>query len=206
MNMKEKLEELKNKLQVCSVKNRDYEFEAELENHQPGDQEIYRLYFIDYHRIGEGYRNDNTNNVGVIDWPFEPFMLPEGMSREDSFKVLSYLTDFIEKDSNLEACSYKSVEALNRVLDLERLGFKKVNIKLEDNSDDVIDLFTIRGRILLFKQSKYYKKYFEWYTEGITLEEIKKIYKKCNIDFYDLVPTVSNYQNNFNAPKLVKIK
>lgn len=40
-----------------------------------------------------------------------------------------------------------------------------------------------KGRVLLFKQSKQYKKYFEWYTEGVTFKKVKEIYSKSGIDF-----------------------
>lgn len=204
MKLKEKLQELRNDLHHAVLRNRDYEFDAELENHPLGNQNIYRLYFIDYHRIGENYGMNRPNNIGIINWPFKPFMLPEGMSRDDAFKVLSYLNDFIEKDANLEPCSYKSVAALDKVIDLERLGFKRLDMNLDDDSDEVIDLFTIKGRVLLFKQSKQYKKYFEWYTEGVTFKKVKEIYSKSGIDFYDLVPI--NQENLSNGPKLVKTK
>ena len=111
------------------------------------------------------------------------FMLPEGMTREEGFKILSYLTDFIEKRKDTEACSLKSVRTLDGVLDLDRFGFQKVTT----NPKDVIDLFTVSGRILLFKQSEFYEKYFEWYTENVTRREIEKIYKKYNMTFEDII-------------------
>ena len=83
MNFKEKLEELKVKITNF---NRNYEFEAELEDHEIGNQNVYRLHYIDYHRIGEHY-GKTSNKVGVIDWPFEPFMFPQNMRREERFKV-----------------------------------------------------------------------------------------------------------------------
>lgn len=165
--------------------NRDYEFAANLKNHKLGNQEIYRLRYINYHRIGESYEF-RLFNIGVIDWPLQPFLLPVGMSREDAFKVLSYLTDFIESTLNLEECSSKSVIMLDKVLNLERLGFRKLDVNFPTNSKEVIDLFTVTGRQLLFKRSKYYKMYFEWYTEGVTYDEVKEIYSRCGIDFYDL--------------------
>ena len=207
MSLKEKLQELKNVLHYAVLDNRDYEFDAELKNHQLSNKNIYRLYFINYHRIGEHYGRTGSDNVGMINWPFKPFMLPDGMNREDAFKVLSYLTDFIEKDSNLEPCSQGSVAALDRVIDLERLGFKRLDINLNDDSPEVIDLFTITGRILLFKKSKQYQKYFEWYTEGVTFDEVKSIYDKCGIEFYDLVPVVTENKNSSSDnKKLVKKK
>lgn len=47
------------------------------------------------------------------------------MSREEGFKVLSYLTDYIEKRDDTESCSLKSVRTLDSVLDLERFRFKQ---------------------------------------------------------------------------------
>lgn len=159
-------------------KNRDYEFEADLENHPLGNQIMYRLHYVDYHRIGEGYRM-KPNNVGTMDFSFKPFLLPQGMSREDAFKVLSYLTDYIEKRNHLTPCSYDSVAFLDKMLELDKLGFVKLNTSLDKYSDEVIDLFTVTGRLLLFKQSEYYQKYFEWYTENVTFEEARDIYARC---------------------------
>ena len=206
MSLKENLEKLKSKISDLSqTTNKNYEFEAELEDHQIGNQNIYRLHYVNYHRIGEQY-GKTDNNIGVIDWPFKPFMLPDGMSREDGFKVLSYLTDYIEKKLNLSPCSYKSVSNLNNVLDLERLGFKRVNTDVNDN--DIIDLFTVSGRLLLFKNSKNYQKYFEWYTESITYDEVKAIYDKCGINFYDLIllenSEQSKTENSNDVSKLIK--
>lgn len=184
MNLKEKLLELKKNLLSKELPvPRALEFDATLEEHPVGNQYIYRLYFVNYHRIGEGYGKQD-NNVGMINWPCKPFMLPEGMSREEGFKVLSYLTDFIEKRDDTEPCSLKSVRTLDGILDLERFGFKRV---MEDDENKILNLFTVSGRLLLFKRSKLYPKYFEWYVENVTLEEVTNIYTKYNMEFRDIV-------------------
>ncbi len=167
------------------------EFTAELEDHPIKDSNIYRLYYINYYRT-------SNHNIGLIDWPFKPFYLPEGMSRDDAFKVLSYLTDFLESNLELKECSHQSVSALDGIIDLERLGFKRCN----DNNiheEDIINLYTVTGRELLFKRSKHYPQYFEWYQEGITFEEVKAIYEKYGIDFYD--PIIKNG----DEPKSLKL-
>lgn len=188
------------------IHNKKSEFDADLENHPLGNQNMYRLYFINYHRIGDNSMMGHKN-VGVINWPFKPFMLPEGMSRADAFKVLSYLTDYIEKETDLKPCSFRSVAALDKVIDLERLGFKRLEINLDNDSSDVINLFTITGRVLLFKKSKQYERYFEWYTEGVTFNEVKNIYKKCGIEFFDLVLVEKNEDKQFsNNPQLIRRK
>ena len=173
---------------------KENEFDAELENH-----DIYRLYYINYHIMGRPKSIFSFGkNIGLINWPFKPFMLPNGMSREEGFKVLSYLANYIEKNKDIEPASLKSVKILDGVLDLERLGFKRVE---EKDEDKIINLFTVGGRFYLFKKSELYKKYFEWYTEDVSLEEVKRIYSNCGIDFYDLVPKV---KNDSNEAKLIR--
>lgn len=184
MNTKEKLIEFKEKLLQLNISiSRDFEFDAELEDHPIGNQNIYRLYYINYHRIGEGYGH-RKNNIGIINWRFNPFILPKEMTREEGFKVLSYLTDFIEKREDTEPCSFKSVSTLDGVLNLERFGFTRVE---EKDESKILNLFTVDGRLLLFKRSNLYSKYFEWYVENVTKEEVESIYAKHNMEFRDIV-------------------
>lgn len=149
-----------------------------LKNHEISiDKNVYRLHHISYHDDLYGTHHE-THSV------FDSFKLPQGMSREDGFKVLSYITDFIEAKENFEECSFKSVNTLEEIINLERFGFERVEVK---NPDEVIDLFTIQGRTKRFKISNYYPKYFNWYKENVTKEEIKIIYKKLGLEFKDLV-------------------
>ena len=184
MNTKEKLIEFKEKLLQLNIPiSRDFEFDAELEDHPIGNQNIYRLYYINYHRIGE-YHGHRKNNIGIINWRFNPFILPKEMTREEGFKVLSYLTDFIEKREDTEPCSFKSVSTLDGVLNLERFGFTRVE---EKDESKILNLFTVDGRLLLFKRSNLYSKYFEWYVENVNKEEVESIYAKHNMEFRDIV-------------------
>lgn len=154
------------------------DFNVELLDHELGNQKHYRLHYINYHNI-------NREPGGMIDSPYKPFELPNGMSREDGFKVLSYLTDFIEKRDDVDEASWKSVRTLEGVIDLERFGFKRLNFV--PSKEEVIDLFTVSGRIRRFKESEYYSMYFNWYTPNIAKEEVEKIYQKCGLVFSDIV-------------------
>ena len=148
MNLKEKLLKLKKEILSTELPvPRELEFNATLEDHPVGNQYIYRLYYVNYHRI------EQRDNIGMINWPCKPFMFPKEMSREEGFKVLSYLTDFIEKRDDIEPCSLKSVRTLDSVLDLERFGFIRVK---EDDENKILNLFTVGGRLLLFKRSELY--------------------------------------------------
>ena len=186
MNLKDRLKKLRESLvNLGVVGSRDYEFNGVFENHPIGDQDTYRLYYVDYHRINE-YNGCEQNNIGMIDYPLKPFKFPEGMSREDGFKVLSYLTDDIEKQPDVGPYSLKSVRTLDKVLDLERFGFTRVE---EKDEDKILNLFTVTGRLLLFQKSKLYSKYFEWYTEGVSRREVQKIYANLGLEFKDVVWT-----------------
>ncbi|MBQ6285858.1 MAG: hypothetical protein IJK67_06115 [Bacilli bacterium] len=95
------------------------------------------------------------------------------------------LTDFIEKRDDIEKCSYSSVRLLDSVLNIERFGFKRVD---EDNVNKILNLFTVTGDLLMFKNSKdLYKKYFEWYTKNVNKEEVEEVYSKLGIAFEDII-------------------
>lgn len=181
ITLKEKLLKLISLIEPVQSSLSDVEFYTNLKDHPIGNQNIYRLYYVNYHRIGSRY---GRSGIGMIDWAFDPFTLPEGMTREEAFKVLSYLTDFIERKNGIESCSFSSVKTLNAVLDLERFGFKKVK---EEDESKILDLFTIDGRVALFKLSSMYQRYFEWYSKGISREEVEAIYAKHNMSFEDIV-------------------
>ncbi len=183
MELKEKLVVLKNQiLSRISPTEKDFEFDAPLEDHPIGNQSVYRLYYVDYHRFGYGMES-KSSRISSTNWPFKPFMLPAGMTREEGFEVLSYLTDSIEKRGGIEPCSWRAVNTLDGVLDLERFGFTRVDEKDERN---ILNLFTVTGRVALFQQSELYSKYFEWYREGITSRRVKDIYAKQGLEFHDI--------------------
>lgn len=176
MNLKEQLKTLKEKILAKEEKE-------VLKSHPIGEQNIYRLHYINYHRTDEDH-SLKRNNVALIAWPFTPFMLPDNMNREDALKVLSYLTDNIEKRDDVDSCSLYSLKILDGILNLKQFGFKRVK---ETDENKILDLFTINGDVSLFKKSKLYSKYFEWYKPDITLEDVETIYQSCGLRFKDVV-------------------
>lgn len=201
MSLKDKLSKLRESLVNLGVVGlRDYEFNGVFEDHPIGNQDTYRLYYVDYHRINE-YNGCDKNNIGMIDYPLKPFKFPEGMSREDGFKVLSYLTDDIEKQPDVRPYSLKSVRTLDKVLDLERFGFTRVE---ESDEEKILNLFTVTGRLLLFQKSKLYPKYFEWYTEGVSRREVERIYANLGLEFKDVVWT--DEEESKTKPKIFEKK
>ena len=201
MSLKDKLSKLRESLvNLGVVGSRDYEFNGVFEDHPIGNQDTYRLYYVDYHRINE-YNGCDKNNIGMIDYPLKPFKFPEGMSREDGFKVLSYLTDDIEKQPDVGPYSLKSVRTLDKVLDLDRFGFTRVE---ESDEEKILNLFTVTGRLLLFQKSKLYPKYFEWYTEGVSRREVERIYANLGLEFKDVVWT--DEEESKTKPKIFEKK
>ncbi len=149
-------------------------------NHEIPDKiNVYQLHHICYH-------DSRANMQHESHCVYEPFKLPKGMTREDGFKVLSYLTDFIENIGNIEECSLNSVATLDTVVDIERFGFERLNTNNRYPEAEIFNLFTIVGRTDRFKLSKYYDKYFDWYSSNVTKEEVIEIYQKIGLDFEDL--------------------
>ena len=68
-----------------------------------------------------------------------------------------------------------------------KLNFIEISKVASSWEYKILNLFTVSGRLLLFKSSKLYSKYFEWYVENVTLEEVTNIYAKNNMIFKDIV-------------------
>jgi len=166
------------KKQIGNFKVSSNDFDVELEDHEIEDKPYYRLHYMHYYR---------PFGVGIVECSlsYDPFLLPDRMDKKDAFKVLSYLTDFIEKRYDVSEGCLKSVRTLNEILKLRRFGFEV--LKFRPDEDEVIDLFAIEGRIKVFLNSKYYSKYFNWYTPNVSKEEVEEIYRKCGMIFEDIV-------------------
>lgn len=105
---------------------------------------------------------------------FEPFKFPDGMTREEGFLVLSYLIDLLEKKGKTGECSLKAINMLEDLIKSENSKFQRVN---SNDCSEVIDLYTIEGRTKNFIISEHYPKYFNWYKENVTKEDVKNIYE-----------------------------
>ena len=156
---------------------------------------VIRLFYVAL----EKFKRYGTNNkvIGKTYTISSLFKLPKEMSLEDACKVLSFLSEKVEKENNLEPACSKSVEMVSNVL--ENFGFKKIETKTKGHFhgvaqykpfskiktfteckevDGVVDLFTVGGDFNIFKNSDLYDRYFNWYTEGVNQKEIENIYKK----------------------------
>ena len=108
-----------------------------------------------------------------------------------------------ETEYNLEPASEKSVIMVSNIL--ENYGFRKVEgeekghfhavssyvpfskIKTAfpagEQIEGVVDLFTVGGNFRTFKKTDLHKRYFDWYSKGVTAEKIQDIYKDIRKEF-----------------------
>lgn len=160
-----------------------------------------RLYYISIESFkNAAYDNNSLSKTYCIS---SPFYLPTGMTIEDACKVVSYLSKKVEREHNLEPASIPSVSAVSR--QLGKYGFekrenhehgyhhtltedtymarKKCMLPGYETIEGVTDLYTVGGDFKLFKKSDLYDNYFDWFTEGVSEEEVTEIYKKIGKDY-----------------------
>ena len=165
-------------------------------------REKIRLYYIaleKFNRYGGGKRIGKTIGYSC------PFKAPKGMTLEDACKVVSFLSELVEKDGKIEPASETSVQIVGAYL--KALGFDKVDDKDVDYSHrhavsfdkkdalnliesnitpeqklGVTDLFTVGGDIDLFLKTDLNDYYFDWFTPNITEAQVREIYANIGID------------------------
>lgn len=161
-----------------------------------------RLYYVALEKFTS--YGTNETKIGQTYGISSPFRLPHNMSMEDACKVVSYLSDKVENENDLEPACEKSVMMVSNIL--ENYGFSKVEdvekghchgvavseytsfhkiqpiLPMCKKMDGVVDLFTVNGDQKLFKKFEMNSRYFEWYTEGVTKDEIDDIYQNINCE------------------------
>ena len=135
------------------------------------------------------------SRIGVTFGASSSFVLPEGMSLKEACKVISYLSEKIEKEYNLEPGCRESLARVSRIL--ENYGFKKtgrdyqnyLHMTMQLNGYNRImlplnevkgcaNLYTLNGNSSLFRRTNLYRDYFEWFTEGVMESEFNQIINK----------------------------
>ena len=143
-----------------------------------------------FHMTGSGQKTGKTFGVS------SPFVLPKGVSLEESFKIVSYLTEKVERENDIEELSEQSVVLVSHLL--ENYGFKKVETSNKGHYHSIeeyrmfgkidteeckeiegcVDLFTIRSSKHDFKRTSLKDRYFDWFTPKIKDHEINAILNK----------------------------
>lgn len=135
-----------------------------------------------------------------------PFRLPEGMTLKDACRIVSYLTDKVEKENEFEIGDTKGTKLVSELLadyGFKALRGKKYNCMYSnqkykilgkikticEKEPNTVDLFTVRGDMKVFDKTELKSRYFPWYAKGVTKEEVKAI---CN----ELGITITSRENN----------
>ena len=182
--------------------------------------EKFKRYGSDEIKIGETYSFTN------------PYRLPRNMTMDDSLKVVSYLTEKVERENGLSRDSEKCVIAVSKLL--SQYGFEKVESRqggyfhevsdyrpfdrIKPTSsicreiDGVVDLITIGGDEKLFKWSDISDRNFKWFTRGIREDKISAIYDKIGLNLDELLSMAEiiktgeqdNWKDNDNMASHIK--
>ncbi len=141
---------------------------------------------------------DGQDKFGTTYNVSSPFKLPEGMTLQEAYRVVSYISELVEREYHKEPASNNSVALTSNMLD--DYGFVKQEGHPHGYSHttgdysrrgkyiepvpaiETVDLFTVGGDFNEFKKSNLYKQYFEWFTEGVTFEEIQKLYSRLGLE------------------------
>ena len=154
-----------------------------------------RLVYADIVKV-KNYHN-NKKYLSEMYGSSSVFRLPRHMKIEDSFKIVSYLSEKVERDHHLTPASEDSVVAVSKILDT--YGFemldedaktynyrrstlvpfkRRVGIPELNEIEGVVDLFTVNGDFRQFKRTDLFPRYFDWFTPNVTKEVVDDIYKK----------------------------
>lgn len=167
-----------------------------------------RLFYIALEKFKRYGSNDRL--IGETYTVSSVFKLPKGMSYDSAYKVISYLSEKVEKEKNIEPASEESVAVVSNLL--SAYGFEKIegckkghfhavakyapqckitaSIEACKKLDGVVDLFTVGGHFNIFQNSEFYCRYFDWFSEGVKKQEVEDIYKKiAQMDILERIET-----------------
>jgi len=124
------------------------------------------------------YVGINVEPFFVRDIAYEKFVCPNGMTKEEALKVLSFLMKVFKtntkiKDGDLLALTI----GVNNMLRL--FHFKKLD---KTDCSNYTDLFVVGGVRGAFKTSRYYEFYFNWFKDDVDRAEIEQIYSRLGLN------------------------
>lgn len=163
-----------------------------------------RMIYIAYSKY-----NDYSSNEKKLEQTYcvsSPLLIPQGINIEEACKIASYLSEKVERENNLEPACEQSVALTSQIL--QEYGFMKLKgynhghyhvkgkfprrktgtaLLSSEKINGVVDLITIDGDPIIFKQSEIYNRYFDWFTANVSETEIKYIYEKAGINLDEML-------------------
>ena len=140
------------------------------------------------------YKDIRVSTVETSLYSSKAMILPNGMTIEDACKVVSFLSEKVAREYQYTLTSPNGVDMVSKYL--VNLGFDTVScyksgyfhyhndykpfrkIKISNEEKGVTDLFAVAVDFNVFKKSDLYDRYFDWFTSGVTEQEIKDIYER----------------------------
>ena len=99
------------------------------------------------------------------------FKMPEGMTHDEVFLLISYLAQEGEKCMDIDDYSLAGMCYVDdRLIDF---GFTPVSEK--DTYEPVLELYFVNGDFAYFKNSVWYDKYFTWYHHNVKENEVAEL-------------------------------
>ena len=141
--------------------------EVKLISHEVASSDTFR---ISYAKFSEG--NNKKDNIR---WSLNSFFYPVEISKEDSYKLLSFIIDETRRQAKEGESVVDSLIKVDKLL--PDFGFAKAPFGSFSRPNE---LFIVEGNKNSFTHSKDYKKYFDWYKENISSEEASDIFTKMN--------------------------
>ena len=137
---------------------------------------VFRLRYVEIDCLTYPVKNNVYCMKYKKDYADKKFEIPHGMSREDAFKVLSYLKDFVEVNFSLEN-NPRVTDKMTKLLD-------EFHFEILPYIDEkpFTDMLVVGGDERLFKNSEFSKRNFDWYSPNTTKNDVLKIYNKVGID------------------------
>lgn len=159
-----------------------------------------RIIRLVYNSIEKYVSHQGSLNFGYTIVISSPFLLPEGVSFEDACKIISYLSEKVEREENIEPASKHSVARVSHIL--ENYGFQKLNAKdfgydvtfthghgiynpistikslSIPKAEGVVDFITVGGNVKMFNKTTTKKRYFDWFIPSVSNSNFNEIIGK----------------------------
>ena len=137
----------------------------------------YQMEVVEFNKVSHGYDNKQLGVEKHV--KYNCFTLPEGMTEEQAYSVLSYyykkISHNLAKDNNVIIT--KEMIANNLNANLETLGFN-----ISSNTELVKTLYVVQSNSNWKLRLRYQFKGEKWYNSQVTKEEVEEIYLGLGLD------------------------
>lgn len=132
------------------------------------------------YRLNYFYYLPNQQSFNV---PLKTFSIPHNMTKEEGFKVISYLVLKCARDYDTYITSPLVMLAVNDVLE----SYHFIKVKANDNTKDILNVI---GGFYDIKNRKNAYGLLDWFDNTVTLDDIINIYTKLNLPISESITSM----------------